>query len=172
MIENLRSLKERSHMTNQQIAEKSGVPESTVARIFSGKTPNPTVVTVISMARAMGGSAADLFSDEDGEEKSVDADKEIPESDVPDSSGAPEGASPDNSAQGMNNAFSGASGEYCANHPKDKYYDDMIEFYKSTIRKKDEWIKRLFWCLLVLVFFLLFVLVFDFLNPDFGYVRY
>lgn len=53
-----------------------------------------------------------------------------------------------------------------------RYYDDMIEFYKSTIRKKDEWIRRLFWCLLVIVLFLLFILVFDFLNPDFGYVRY
>ncbi|MGM9596209.1 MAG: helix-turn-helix transcriptional regulator [Eubacteriales bacterium] len=172
MIENLRSLKERSHMTNQQIAEKSGVPESTVARIFSGKTPNPTVVTVISMARAMGGSAADLFSDEDGEENSVDADKEIPGSDVPESSDAPEGASPDNSAQGMNNAVSGASYEYCANPSKDKYYDDMIEFYKSTIRKKDEWIKRLFWCLFIIVLLVLLILIFDFLNPNFGYVRY
>ena len=60
VVEKLRQLKEKSHMTNQQIAEKSNVPESTVARIFSGKTPNPTVATVISMARAMGGSAADF----------------------------------------------------------------------------------------------------------------
>ena len=66
----------------------------------------------------------------------------------------------------MNNAFSEASAKYCANPPYDRYYDDMIEFYKSTIRKKDEWIRRLFWCLLGIVLFLLFVLVFDFLNPD------
>ena len=39
MIDKLRQLKEESHMTNQQIAEKSNVPESTVARIISGKTP-------------------------------------------------------------------------------------------------------------------------------------
>ena len=72
----------------------------------------------------------------------------------------------------MNNAFSEASAKYCANPTYDSYYDDMIEFYKSTIRKKDEWIRRLFWCLLGIVLFLLFVLFFDFLNPDFGYVRY
>lgn len=53
MIEKLRQLKKKSHMTNQQISEKSNIPESTVARIFSGKTPNPTIATVISMARAM-----------------------------------------------------------------------------------------------------------------------
>ena len=34
MIEKLRQMKEKSHMTNQQIAEKSNIPESTVARIF------------------------------------------------------------------------------------------------------------------------------------------
>lgn len=67
MIEKLRQMKEKSHMTNQQIAEKSNIPESTVARIFSGKTPNPTIATVIAMARAMGGSAADFFN-EDGTE--------------------------------------------------------------------------------------------------------
>lgn len=66
MIEKLRQLKKKSHMTNQQISEKSNIPESTVARIFSGKTPNPTIATVISMARAMGGSVADLLIDEDG----------------------------------------------------------------------------------------------------------
>ena len=66
MIEYLRQLKKKSHMTNQQIAEKSNIPESTVARIFSGKTPNPTIATVISMARAMGGTVADLLDEEDG----------------------------------------------------------------------------------------------------------
>ena len=65
MVEKLRQLKEKSHMTNQQIAEKSNVPESTVARIFSGKTPNPTITTVISMVRAMGGSVADFLGEED-----------------------------------------------------------------------------------------------------------
>ena len=63
MIEKLRQMKEKSHMTNQQIAEKSNIPESTVARIFSGKTPNPTITTVTAMARAMGGSAADFFNE-------------------------------------------------------------------------------------------------------------
>lgn len=60
MIEKLRQLKKESHMTNQQIAEKSNIPESTVARIFSGKTPNPTVTTVVSMAKARDAPAADF----------------------------------------------------------------------------------------------------------------
>ena len=52
MIDKLRQLKKESHMTNQQIAEKSNVPESTVARIISGKTPNPTITTVASSYEA------------------------------------------------------------------------------------------------------------------------
>ena len=50
-------------MTAQQIAEKSKLPESTVTRIFSGKTANPTIASVIQMTKAMGGTAADIFDD-------------------------------------------------------------------------------------------------------------
>ena len=50
-------------MTTKQIAEKCDIPESTVARIFSGKTPNPTIITVMAMTKAMGGTASDIFDD-------------------------------------------------------------------------------------------------------------
>lgn len=50
-------------MTTKQIAEKCDIPESTVTRIFSGKTPNPTIITVMAMTKAMGGTAADIFDD-------------------------------------------------------------------------------------------------------------
>ena len=86
MIEKLRQLKKESHMTNQQIAEKSNIPESTVARIFSGKTPNPTVTTVVSMAKAMGCSAADLLNDKD-DPASPAASPEHTEIRVPDGGG-------------------------------------------------------------------------------------
>jgi len=63
LIDRLRILKEKSGMTSAQIAEKSKVPESTVTRIFTGKTSNPTIITVIAMTKAMGGTAADIFDD-------------------------------------------------------------------------------------------------------------
>ena len=63
IIDRLKALKVKSGMTSQQIAEKSGLPESTVTRIFSGKTPNPTIASVIQMAKAMGGTSADIFDD-------------------------------------------------------------------------------------------------------------
>lgn len=62
-LERLRLLKDKSGMTTKQIAEKCDIPESTVTRIFSGKTPNPTIITVMAMTKAMGGTAADIFDD-------------------------------------------------------------------------------------------------------------
>jgi predicted transcriptional regulator len=62
-LERLRMLKDKSGMTTKQIAERCNIPESTVTRIFSGKTPNPTIITVMAMTKAMGGTAADIFDD-------------------------------------------------------------------------------------------------------------
>ena len=62
-LERLRLLKDKSGLTTKQIAEKCDIPESTVTRIFSGKTPNPTIITVMALTKAMGGQAADIFDD-------------------------------------------------------------------------------------------------------------
>ncbi len=62
-LERLRILKDKSGMTTKQIADKCGIPESTVTRIFSGKTPNPTIISVMAITKAMGGTAADIFDD-------------------------------------------------------------------------------------------------------------
>lgn len=168
MIEKLRQLKKKSQMTNQQIAEKSNIPESTVARIFSGKTPNPTVATVIAMARAMGGSPADLLNEEDeirtdenpapaegGEALSVSGDN---------ASAAPESGENDPAVADLRTL------EYAASH--ERFYEDIISLYKLEIKKKDAWISRLFWCLAVIVLFILVVLIFDITHPNFGFVKY
>lgn len=164
MTDKLRQLKKESHMTNQQIAEKSNVPESTVARIISGKTPNPTISTVASMARAMGGSAADFFDEEE------------------EASFAPEKGENTDAPAVEKTEKSGAANESIAcareEHPsEEKYYsrqchEDIIALYQSAIRKKDAWIKRLFWCFVAIMLFISFVLVFDILHPNLGYITY
>lgn len=63
IIDRLKALKVKSGKTALQIAKDCNIPESTVTRIFSGKTPNPTISTIIAMTRAMGGTAADIFDD-------------------------------------------------------------------------------------------------------------
>lgn len=58
--EKLNEMKSASHMTAQEISERSGIPLSTVNRIFAGTTDNPTFVTVRDIVKAMGGSLDDL----------------------------------------------------------------------------------------------------------------
>ena len=178
MIEYLRQLKKKSHMTNQQIAEKSNIPESTVARIFSGKTPNPTMTTVVAMTRAMGGSPADLLEKAEenlpadsladlSEPTRRDAEKEqenadsavtlsVSDSDSQDAA-MPE---PDGSEAASALAYGMAACE------------KIIDLYKNELKKKDIWISRLFRCLVGIMLFILFVLVFEILHPGFGFVKY
>lgn len=157
MVEKLRRLKKKSQMTNQQIAEKSNIPESTVARIFSGKTPNPTVATVVAMARAMGGSAADLLGDEDKIDERTPPASADSSATEPDKNSRVEDGGPHLSVDG-------------AVHKK--IYEDMLRLYKEELRKKDVWIARLFWCLAGVTAIILIVLLFDILNPSFGFVKY
>lgn len=63
IIDRLKALKVKCGKSVPQIAKECDIPESTVTRILSGKTPNPTVATVISMYKAMGGKASDIFDD-------------------------------------------------------------------------------------------------------------
>lgn len=173
MIEKLKQLKEKSHMTNQQLAEKSNIPESTVARIFSGKTPNPTIATVVSMARAMGGSAADFLNEEDTAKTAGNPDKNtgiaLATADGSDASSVPGNKQPAVPGRDVSASSAPPSDE---NFSYEKYYEDMINFYKNALKKKDEWIVRLFWCLVGIMLFILFVLIFDILHPGFGFVKY
>lgn len=56
VVEKLKKLKEKSRLTNQQLADLSGVPVSTIARILAGDTPNPQFQTIADLVIAMGGS--------------------------------------------------------------------------------------------------------------------
>lgn len=132
LIDKLKTLKQKSHMTNQQIAEKSNIPESTVARIFSGKTPNPTIETVMALVEAMGGNTEEWFVNIDDAAKSPDK--------------------PQTEAE--------------------RYYIQICEIYEETIRRKNEWIKRLFWCMFFLILFLVLALIIDLFLPNIGYFRY
>lgn len=54
--EKLSELKTQAGMTAQQIAEKGHVPASTVSRVLSGQTPDPSFQTVSAIVQALGGS--------------------------------------------------------------------------------------------------------------------
>ena len=54
VVRQLREAKDRSGETNRSIAEKSGVPLSSVAKFFSGASQNPSFVMIAAFAEALG----------------------------------------------------------------------------------------------------------------------
>lgn len=71
MHRKLQELKKKSNMTNQQIADKSNVPVSTVNRILAGQTDNPSFLNVCDMVKAMGGSLDDVAGNGERAESSA-----------------------------------------------------------------------------------------------------
>lgn len=74
-LDYLISLKEKSGLTNEQIANVSGVPESTITRIFSGRTDNPYFQTIVDIVKALDGSI-DVMEGITGEEVNVPTESE------------------------------------------------------------------------------------------------
>ena len=62
-LENLKALKKQTGMSSKQIADKTNLPERTVARIFSGETDNPYVDTLHRIVTVLGGSLDDILAD-------------------------------------------------------------------------------------------------------------
>lgn len=59
-FENLRRLKAQSNMSMREIAIKSGIPEPTLEKIFSGATKSPGVNTIQSLVHALGYTLNDI----------------------------------------------------------------------------------------------------------------
>ena len=55
-VDYLLKLKTEKSLTNEQIADLSGVPMGTIVRILSGRTDKPYFSTIIDIVRAMDGS--------------------------------------------------------------------------------------------------------------------
>lgn len=62
-LDNLKELKKKTGMKNAQIAKETFLPERTIARIFAGETPNPTITTLIPIIKCLGGSLSEVFAD-------------------------------------------------------------------------------------------------------------
>ena len=62
-LDNLKSLKKEKGMSTRQIVEKTGLPEKTISRIFSGETENPRIDTLHRITTALGVYLDDIFAD-------------------------------------------------------------------------------------------------------------
>ena len=60
-LDKLKELKKGSRMSSKQIADATGIPESTVKRIFAGDTDNPYVETLHRIATVLGSSLDEIF---------------------------------------------------------------------------------------------------------------
>lgn len=60
LYKKLQELKDKSGMSYQDIADKSGVPLPTVKRIISGQTSDPGYSSVIAIVKALNGSIDDI----------------------------------------------------------------------------------------------------------------
>ena len=66
MISNqLKLLKEKRKLNNQQLSDLSGVPIGTINRIMAGQTDNPSFQTVCDIVMAMDGSLDELVGIKD-----------------------------------------------------------------------------------------------------------
>ena len=59
-FDRLKALKTLSGLTTKEIADKSGVPEPTLEKIFAGVTKNPSVSAIQKVVHALGYSLDDL----------------------------------------------------------------------------------------------------------------
>lgn len=77
----LTTLKEKSGITYEAIAEKSNTSESTVKNLCSGKTEDPRLNTVAPVVYAMGGSLDEMYNPGNSKDKmkeiSISSIKEI-----------------------------------------------------------------------------------------------
>lgn len=60
--ERLRELRLRAKLTQQQLSEKSGVQQASLARLESGTVPSPRLPTARKLAAALGVPLTELFS--------------------------------------------------------------------------------------------------------------
>lgn len=60
-IERLNTFKKQAGLTNEEIARRSGVPKSTVDKIFSGYTQDPQLNTIAAIVQSCGRTLNDLY---------------------------------------------------------------------------------------------------------------
>ena len=65
-LEKLRQFKADSRETYKSISQKTGIPKTTVEKLFSGRTADPGLIMVSKLALCLGHSAAELLPSDGG----------------------------------------------------------------------------------------------------------
>ena len=67
------SLKNKGNFSWTDLSEMSGLPDTTIRKIFSGETADPRFETVVRLVSAMGGSLDDILGKKEEEKIEINA---------------------------------------------------------------------------------------------------
>ena len=158
------SLKEKSGLTYEAIAEKSQRSESTVKNLCSGKTEDPRLDTVAPVIYAMGGSIDEMYTGKNKDEIkeiSINSIKEIYELQLAEMSKINENH--------INNIRS-----HYEQHRDDfkKSYDKLLEVKQEIIKEKNNQVNL--WRLLAGLGYAILIglLILEVTNPNLGWIKF
>lgn len=157
-MDELRKLKQASGMTNQQIADASGIPLGTVNRVMSGQTRNPTTDTATAIREALEGATAEEPQPEEPEQPTVATCHTCPRDMPTRQDYAQMSASYQQQLQRIEERFSAALDS------RDKQFAAERAVYAR-------WLRVLAIACAALVLFVMLLLVIDITNPHVGWAR-
>lgn len=162
----LRELKARAgDPTNAEIAEKSGVPESTIAKMMSGTVDNPRFQSVVDVVMALGGSLDELVG-------IVSAQPERPEPAAPAGSAAPV----DEHRQYIEKLQQIADESQAREERLRAEFRERERQIRAEYAEREQRARRreivLFIALCALVLFIMIVLLIDVTHSTIGFFRY
>lgn len=167
----LTTLKEKTGLTYEAIAEKSKRSESTVKNLCSGKTEDPRLDTVAPVIYAMGGSVDEMFTGKNKDavkEISINSIKEIYEQQLSETAKMSE--------THINNIRA-----HYEQHRQDSIenYEKRLADKREIIEEKDEHIKTLKKENLISKIFavvcaaiLVGILIAEVMNPNLGWIQF
>ena len=153
IVNYLNALKTKGNFTYETVSNLSGVPESTVKNLFTGKTEDPRFETVAAIVLAMGGSLDAIYSAAKQEDVEANAVITITES-------------CEHRMADMKEHYEQRLSE------KDRYYERLFaeaERHIQTIMLDKKWF-RIGFAIAVIIFAMLCVA--ELLNPNLGWIRY
>lgn len=157
-MDDLRKMKQASGMTNQQIADASGVPLGTVNRVMSGQTRNPTTDTAAAIREVLEGATA--------EEPQPDEPEQPPEIDCH--------TCPRDMPTRQDYAQMSASYQQLLQRIEDRFraaLDSRDKQFAAERAVYARWLRVLAIACAALVLFVMLLLVIDITNPNVGWVR-
>ena len=160
----LTKLKEKTGLTYEAIADKTGLSLSTVKNLFSGKSEDPRLNTVAPVIYVLNGSVDEMYSGKPKEtlqELSLNSIKDMYEFQL--------------AEQRKNEETRIAN----IRTDHEQHRQDLISNYEHRLADKDEYIKslkkensytKIFACICATI--LVAILIAEVLNPNLGWIKY